>query len=324
MGTVVVARAIDNTNTPYLTGAANILVNGGLEIWQRGTGFSSPGNGSQTADGITVNKNGAPTFSASREASVVDGGVYSFKLSVTVADSLKLYFTWAIENTAAYRGKTVSVSVRVNSNVANTVRIGLADGITNGGAYALSSYHTGDGTWQTLTVTATIAAGATNMNVGFGCFANGDIKVANSYFDSAMMVLGPNPVGFIPLHPADDWARCLRYYEAGTLDSLKPMWANNVNAVYAYWMRDFRVMKSVVPTVTVTKPSPTIYLDNLAPNYTGGTNGSYTPIASANFTASAGAVTTGSFSATLANTSITLNNSNMIESGITWTADTLS
>jgi len=34
-----------------------------------------------------------------------------------------------------------------------------------------------------------------------------------AYIDNAMLVVGSQPADYVPLHPADDLARCLRYYQ---------------------------------------------------------------------------------------------------------------
>ena len=40
------------------------------------------------------------------------------------------------------------------------------------------------------------------------------IAAAGTYYvDNAMLVVGSQPADYAPLHPADDLARCLRYYE---------------------------------------------------------------------------------------------------------------
>lgn len=69
------------------------------------------------------------------------------------------------------------------------------------------SFHTGDGTWQTLTLTA-LPAISGELQCQISTQAAGTYEV-----DSAMLVLGSVPGDYASLHPADDVARCRRYYE---------------------------------------------------------------------------------------------------------------
>ena len=225
----------------------NILTNGGFEIWQRATTFSTPATGAYTADRWIINHTtaGGMAFTVSREATIVDNG-YSAKIDVTNTGggSQLCHFAQDVENWAMYLGKTISLSVRVKCNVTSCARILIHDGTNN----TYSSYHTGDNTWQTLTLTVTMPVNATRLLLKIGAINNGDMQVSTTYFDSAMLVVGSLPVNFIPMHPADDLARCLRYYEKGfqrltSAVSYEP--AENIETGVVW-----KVTKFAAPTVT--------------------------------------------------------------------------
>lgn len=80
----------------------------------------------------------------------------------------------------------------VKSSVASAARIGLDDGIA---AVVYSSYHSGSGAWEWLTVTFAAAGSATLIR------ARLEVAAAQTgYFSGATVVLGPIvPLGFLPV-----------------------------------------------------------------------------------------------------------------------------
>lgn len=193
----------------YQQATTNILDNGGFEIWQRGTSFSDPANTIYVADRWNVLTNEAATVTVTRDSTTVDNGTYSLKAVLTGSGASKYWFVQQrIENYKDYGGKTVTVSVRVHSSVASAIRVSIDDNV----ASAASSYHTGGGGWETLTVTKTISASATFMAIYVGMNGAGDKKNGTYYFDSAMLVLGSENVSFVPTNPQVDLARCQRFF----------------------------------------------------------------------------------------------------------------
>jgi hypothetical protein len=246
MGTVVVSRALPTTNSPFL----NILTNGGFEQWQRGNSFTTPADGTVTADKWTCHQ-GTATFTITKETSIIDTGAASMKVNITAAPgSSFVYLEQDLENFADYRGSTISLSIRVNASVANKIRILLSDGITS----VISSYHSGGSVWQTLTATLTVAATAAQIRIAVGQLSAGtDTSTGTFYFDSAMLIFGTQAVNFQPSHPADDMARCMRYYETGHYVGFVPIFHQNpgVGNELEIWI-PWKVKKSVVPTVTTS------------------------------------------------------------------------
>lgn len=235
-------------------GPANILDNGGMEIWQRGTSFSSPASNSLTADRWTLSRSNTATFTISQESTIVDNGAFSLKFDVTnvgITTYLNLY--QFVENYKAYAGKTVTVSARIRTNTANAMRIQIFDGISS----AASSYHTGNSQFQTLSVTYTIAASPSYIQILIGQY-NDTVVTQTAYVDSVMMAIGSQPVAFTALHPEIDLARCQRYYEIGTFSSSNLPIAN-ITAVRTEidYSSTFRVTKRIVPTMTITTTQST-------------------------------------------------------------------
>lgn len=144
------------------------------------------------------------------------------------------------------KGKTVTFSVRVRTSTANGIRLRGNDAGSTGQQF--SGFHSGSGAWETLSLTYTVGTNATAASFGLAFNASGTY-----YVDNAMLVIGEVPADYAPLHPADDLARCERYYEvlgpasSGTL--MIRGWAGGPNQDINTSFR-FRQTKAVSPTVT--------------------------------------------------------------------------
>ena len=233
-------------------GHENILINGGFEIWQRGTSFSTPADGAYTADRWQNKGATGPTFTITQEngAGNVDNGQYSLKLNVTVTGSgVSASVAQWVENYQYYAGKTISASVRVKTTITK-VRLQIDTGV--GGAY--SAYHSGSGNWETLTITYAVESNVSALGLYIGQRNEGsNIQTGIFYADSAMMVVGTEPQAFVPLIISDDLARCQRYYEKGTItDTIDPIQRlSGANATYPNNL-NFKQTKATVPTVTTS------------------------------------------------------------------------
>lgn len=229
--------------------SANLLTNGGLEVWQRGTSFSSPANFSLTADRWNVFSS-QPTLTVSREASIFDTGTYSMKVVVTGTTGSNRWTIYQSPDGAVYpAGTPFSGSVRVFSSVPNSIRLEM-------GA-SRSSYHPGDGTWRTLTISGHTPSPSNpnQFNFGFGAAVNGDAVNGTFYFDSAMLVVGSQPVNFVPMHPADDLARCMRYFQVigGALAYLAT--GANESTTRTNFAITLPVAMRIPPVVSVNNPT---------------------------------------------------------------------
>ncbi|MGH7974996.1 MAG: hypothetical protein ACREBR_05695 [bacterium] len=227
-----------------LQGPSNLLDNGGFEIWQRGTSFSSPANNAYVCDRWQIQDTDSPTFTISREASTIDTGLYSCKLNITAPGSAAfIQLAQQIENPARYGGRTVTLSVRVWSSVATVVCIFDSVGGTS------SAAHPGDSAWHTMTVSRSLSLGITNL---FSILNIQVPMVSTMYFDSAILVIGSIPVTFVPLNPQQDLARCQRYYETSGTVSL---WSASTSDGTFYNLSTstiFAATKRTTPTIVVT------------------------------------------------------------------------
>jgi hypothetical protein len=144
----------------------DIATNGGMETWS--------GGASAAPDSWTLSGSGS---SVAREGTIVKTGTYSAKLTRAGTDCVLYQPFHATKGIAYWKGKTITAGCWVYATVANRAFIYLKDGISN----TSSVYHTGDSTWQYLTVTKVISDSATTVNL--------EVSVAggntSAYFDGA-------------------------------------------------------------------------------------------------------------------------------------------
>jgi len=228
----------------------NILDNGGFEIWQRGTSFTNPATGAYATDRWSIQNNEASGVTVTKETTMIDTELASAKVVVTSPGASKTwYFSQLMENFASFRGKTITLRVRVNTSVANAVKVGMYDGVT----VSESAYHTGGGGWETLSVTATISATAAQLQLEVGMLDNGDKKAGTYYFDSGMCVFGSVTPTFVPTNPQVDLARCQRFY-CRIGGSASAVWMGTGQCISSTHIRApfrFPVTMRATPTITI-------------------------------------------------------------------------
>jgi hypothetical protein len=145
-------------------------------------------------------------------------------------------------------GRTVTFSVRVKTSTANACRLAVQSNPIPPGPWN-SSYHSGNGQYQTLSVTATLPTGLTGIGFNIAIL----FEAGGTYYvDNAMLVVGAVPSDYVPLHPADDLARCLRYYERSFANDGAEIFTGTPGAGATYYNRIiYRAAKPVTPTATI-------------------------------------------------------------------------
>ena len=166
----------------------NLLFNGDFELWSAGT--------SAAPDGWALSGTGA---TIARETTTIKLGTYSAKLTRVGTDCNIQKTVHTARGINYWKSRTITYSCWVYATVSNITRISLGDGVTE----TYSSYHTGGGAWELLTVTKTLSASAT------GVYAINYVITADttSYFDGAMCVEGASQFAFSD-KPAEEgiWA----------------------------------------------------------------------------------------------------------------------
>jgi hypothetical protein len=241
------AGSIGNAQLGADVGRYNQLSNPGMEAWQRGNGPYTA-NGVFTSDRWQIVLSGTDTLSVSRDTGTVD--------APSAADAACTYvhgtgsstvLQQPLEQWAQLRGRPLSLTIRASTTTPNVVRAFIYDNV-NGTTY--SAAHPGTGGYQTLTLTVTTAASATQIIVGVSFQAGS----ATAYIDNCTLVLGAQPANYEPLHPAEELERCQRYYEqiGGAADGSIIIQGYAANAgFYVYTTLPYKTEKPVTPTVTI-------------------------------------------------------------------------
>ena len=225
------------------TARANLLTNGGFEIWQRGVG---PFTSNYGPDRWFLNPGGGSTVSVSRVAGY--WGTNTYAAQIVYTHSAQSFFFQKVINTADFadlRFKTLSFSARVYSSAANAVQIQLLD---SGGVLGTSTMHPGGSTWVQLTTTGTVS----NLSAGGELHARVVLSAsATVMLDDAMLAMGSVPADYAPPHPAEDLLRCQRYYEVlGGVTNGYPSVLGYNAAITSTMALSWKVTKAVTPTVT--------------------------------------------------------------------------
>ena len=110
---------LSSINAGQLAGLRNAIINGGFDIWQRGTSFSNPGSGNFTADMWSIGYDGSgATRTISRQTFAmgqtdVPGSpeyFYRYDQSVAGSGATKSTATVKIEDVTTFSGQSVTVS----------------------------------------------------------------------------------------------------------------------------------------------------------------------------------------------------------------------
>ncbi len=256
--------------------SANGVINGNFQFWQRALAFVWSGAGGYKADRWAEVTSGAtPTGSLVRVSTVTHNSQYAMQMNITANTSVTAaYLRQQIENYYEFANSSVTLTAWVNSNTGTTIAIKDSLGTTS------SSAHTGNSTWQQLSVTRYISTTTTSLEIQIGNQASPAISV--QYFDGVMMVPGDTPINYVPRSWQQELALCQRYYEKsyavdvppGTSTSLN--WTFTAVAIGATDLRTgtitYRVTKRIVPSVTLWTSGGTVNQWQWFSNVGGGTN----------------------------------------------------
>jgi hypothetical protein len=224
--------------TPY-----NLLVNPGLEIWQRGIGpFTA--SSAWLADRWQLSVGAPSTASVTRSQATIDAGSSaSLAFTYTYSAGGSGLIQQKIEDFGQLAGRTVTFTARVYTTVPGVV----AQIVDSGGLLGSTPNAIANG-WETISVTKPINSGVTSFVVQIVMPA----ASTTCYLDNAVLYVGAAPAIYRPLHPADDFARCLRYYEiigSGGSNLIVEGIATAAGQT-ARLVLPYKVQKAINPTVT--------------------------------------------------------------------------
>src|SRR3990167_2475700 len=165
-------RVARKDRTPY-----NLLQNGGMEFWSAGAS-AAPNAWTLTGTGATI----------AREGTTIKRGTYSAKPNTDGTNNAIL--TQNVFD-AYFKARTVTVGCWLNAAAATRIRLRLDDGVGT----TDSAYHTGGAGWEWISVTRTLDAAATKLEVQIRLESG--VAIA-AYADGAMLVEGNEAYSFAP------------------------------------------------------------------------------------------------------------------------------
>lgn len=225
------------------------LINGNFDVWQRGTSFVNPANNSWVADRWRVALTGGTVSTISRVTDTKYGKYACQVANTSTPSSNGEYIFTTVENFEVYKGRSVSFSVWVKTSTASKVRLRLSDGVST---VVFSSYHTGSGNYELLTVTGTLSSSASELLLIIGILGGDAADGVTFIADNASLVSGSDPIEYTFESFQKSLSECQRFYEKGAFYEIVPMIRTGSNNQF-YIQLDFKVSKATVPTVTVTK-----------------------------------------------------------------------
>ena len=266
----------------------NFVINGGMDIWQRGTSFTSQGSSTSFASDRweAVRYGYAAGLTSSQQTSGLTGFQYAIRLQRnsgnTDTTGITLSQSFETSNTLPLAGQTVTFSywARAGANysaTSNALNWQLAYSTTTNVSYIRAGF-TGGGTyssnvtlttsWQRFTTTQTIPSNATQVAVAFVETPTGTAG-ANDYFDitGVQLEIAPQATPFSRAGGSigGELALCQRYFEMSFAQGVTPANGSNTTSlstlVGAFAMAsinnspsdtlNFRVEKRIVPSITL-------------------------------------------------------------------------
>lgn len=161
-------RAIVTDDLP-LKVTGNPIKNPSFDVWENGV--------STVPDAYTLTGAGA---SVAREGTIIKVGTYSLALTRSGTDCYATQDVYAVQGSTYVRSGVYTFGAWVYATAASRARLRMNDGVTT----TNSSYHTGGSTWEWLTVTATVGAAITSLNVGLQV----DTGNTTAYIDGLMLM----------------------------------------------------------------------------------------------------------------------------------------
>ena len=209
-GDTIVADSSTSTGLRYQTGVSlNCSVNGGMDIWQRGTSTTGIGTAKTfLADRWYANSaNAATTFAYTQSTTVPTGFQFATKIQRTAGNTGTnvIYFQQDIEtkDSIPLAGQTVTISLYARaganfSSASNALSVNLVSGtgtdqsqyfaFLTGQATVASGTATLTTSYQRFTFTGTVSSSATQLGISINYTPTGTAGADDSFFVTGVQV----------------------------------------------------------------------------------------------------------------------------------------
>lgn len=252
-------------------GRKNLLINGGFDVWQRGTIFTDLG---YAADRWRIiKKSGIGTFSFSKVASLTAPKWHSIALNymrLGTSDAASVVFGSKQELLQRFSGRTITLSfdASISNTAFNMVGVRVVCCYGTGGTPSVNDFFTGDASLTTnvdrISFTFTLPdfryknfgtdVGSDYLDIQF--FVNGTFSALGVLeLTNVQLEFGDTATDFEYRHPAEELMLCQRYYETGSdgIPKVANMLSTTILRANAI---PFKVTKRVVPVMTIGALTP--------------------------------------------------------------------
>jgi len=284
---------------PYVAGK-NFCINGGMDIWQRGTSFVAPSNFSYTAD-RWASYAGSSITVAQETSNVPTGSRYALKMTANATEQMFIRQVIETANTIPLAGKTITVSAQVAASTSTTLGFTIAystnvdETISTSGAWNTltptggingGTYTNVPTTYVTLVGTYAVPSNAKSLLIYFGDFSATVASGTSFYITQVQVEIGSSPTSFSRAGSTlqGELALCQRYFEmsydqgtaiqtnTGVGRSFIIDQATSSTATYGSADIPFKVTKRATPAVTLYRQDGSSTNPNYWIWYYGGTN----------------------------------------------------
>jgi hypothetical protein len=208
-GETLVADSSTSTGLRYqghIEAGKNMAINGGMDIWQRGTSFNGSGGAFvYTSDRWALYLNSG-TIAAAQETLIVPAGSqYALKFTSSATSQFSCYQAIETLNAVRYAGQTVTFSGQIAATASIPVTLQVAYSTSTdvglGGSWTVVTATSGGTVTPSSTTytqfTGVYAIPSTAKSLRIGWYTTGTFATGNSiYFGQSQFELGSVPTSF--------------------------------------------------------------------------------------------------------------------------------
>lgn len=216
----------------------NLVINGGMQIWQRGESLTGVGGYNCTADRLVMHETAAGKFTVEKYNDPEMG--LCAKITCTTAGWINL--GTVVELVGVFPALTGSFYAKCSKSFENTTVISAIsyDDTEKGQADTIST------SWQR--VVFALSNVTANEKIYFTCLRGGGVEAGDVFYLTGIKLeAGGQATPFVPRPYAEELALCQRYYQTHEL-SLPPIKENTNVALYAMPLFNFPTPMRVAPT----------------------------------------------------------------------------